>query len=216
MSNSENKLKLIVLSLIVLLVFGGLFINLKLKKVKSDNENLKSQTIILKDQNKKLSENMSLMKSDNSEKTEDNKEDLIQNEINKVADKFIELYPEYDLKTIKEKKKKLDKIASSSVSNSIVPDDLLSTSEKLLEKDKDSSKDKGEVYSSDPSFKSKYDSSKKYSNYLGSNEVDFFAEVNYITESSSGDTKNNVYVFFKVIMEKGKAYVSDYEIKYLN
>ncbi|HCC0899929.1 TPA: cell division protein FtsL, partial [Enterococcus faecium] len=47
------------------------------------------------------------------------------------------------------------------------------------------------------------------------NTINYFAEVNYTTESSSGDTENTVYMLFEVTNKDGQVLVDNYEIKYL-
>lgn len=215
MMNYSNtiKWKLLTLVIVSILVFGGLFSLLNNKNKGVENQKLENKIVELETKNEKLSKNISDLNASIQATANSPKGEELSKEITNVATKFVELYPYYDIEKVEDKKKDLLAIATEEVANSIVPDDMITSSKKTLETN--SSNQKGEAYSSDPTFKSRYESSTLYTNFVNAKKVQYFAEINYETESSSGDTKNTVYMQFEVTNNDGKVKVNDYEIKYL-
>lgn len=213
MFNNDLKWKLTSLVLIIVTVFGGLFSAVSIKNVKLENTKLDTEITKLEEKNSKLSENINSLNAKLQTTNADDSVEEANKKINDIANKFIELYPSYDIKTVEDKKKELEKIATQSIADSIVPEDMIASSKKTL----DSTDTKqGEAYSSDPTFKSRYTNSIVYMNVVNDDQIKYFAEVNYKTESSSGDTENTVYINFIVTNKDGKILVTDYDIKYLN
>lgn len=213
MFNNDLKWKITSLVLIIVTVFGGLFSAVSIKNIKLENTKLDSEVTKLEEKNSKLSENINSLNAKLQTTNTEGSVEETNKKINDVANKFIELYPSYDIKTIGDKKKELEKIATQSIADSIVPEDMIASSKKTLDS---SDTKKGEAYSSDPTFKSRYANSTVYMNVVNADEIKYFAEVNYKTESSSGDTENTVYINFIVTNKDGKVLVTDYNIKYLN
>lgn len=213
MFNNDLKWKITSLVLIIVTVFGGLFSAVSIKNIKLENTKLDSEVTKLEEKNSKLSENINSLNAKLQTTNTEGSVEEANKKINDVANKFIELYPSYDIKTVEDKKKELEKIATQSIADSIVPEDMIASSKKTLDS---SDTKKGEVYSSDPTFKSRYANSTVYMNVVNADEIKYFAEVNYKTESSSGDTENTVYINFIVTNKDGKVLVTDYNIKYLN
>lgn len=211
--NKTNKWKIITLVLVCVVVFGSLFSMVSSKYKSNQNEILEKKIETLEEKNSKLSKNISDLNASIQATINSPKGEELNKEISNVATKFIELYPEYDIEKVEDKKKELEKIATKSVADSIVPDDMITSSKKTLETS--NSDVKGEAYSSDPTFKSRYESATVYTNFVNAKHVNYFAEVQYETESSSGDTRNTVYLQFEVTNKDGNVQVSDYEIKYL-
>ncbi|NBA63210.1 cell division protein FtsL [Enterococcus mundtii] len=210
---NDSKWKYICGVLLIILVLGGLLSQLHTSAIQAKNKKLDQEVTQLEEQNSKLSKNINdLNASVEANLTNDDGSEL-NKQIAEVAKKFVELYPVYDIEKVEEKKADLEKIATSSVADSIVPNDMIRTSKKTLESK--STTQIGEAYSSDPTFKSKYKDSKLYTNYVNANTINYFAEVNYKTESSSGDTENTVYMLFEVTNKDGRVLVDNYEIKYL-
>lgn len=213
MFNNDLKWKFTSLVLITVTVFGGLFSAVSIKNVKLENTKLDTEITKLEEKNSKLSENINSLNAKLQTTNTEGSVEEANKKINDVANKFIELYPSYDIKTVEDKKKELEKIATQSIADSIVPEDMIASSKKTL----DSTDTKqGEAYSSDPTFKSRYANSTVYMNVVNDDQIKYFAEVNYKTESSSGDTENTVYINFIVTNKDGKILVTDYDIKYLN
>lgn len=213
MINKELAIKISALIGVSILVFGGLFTGTYTKNLKNENSKLNQEIVDLKKTNSDLTQNISDL--DNKIKATQNKNnnstENVTQKINDVAQKFIELYPKYDVSSVEQKKQDLKKIAVDSVADSIVPDDMIKESNKTV----DSTLKGGEAYSSDPTFQSRYDSSVVYSDIVSSNQINYFAEVHYKTESSSGNTENTVYINFEVTNQDGKVLVTSYDIKYL-
>lgn len=210
---NDNKWKYICGVLLIILVLGGLLSQLHTSNIQAKNKKLDQEVTQLEEQNSKLSKNISDLNANVEANLTNDDGSELNKQIAEVAKKFVELYPVYDIEKVEEKKADLEKIATPSVADSIVPDDMITTSKKTLESK--STTQKGEAYSSDPTFKSKYKDSTLYTNYVNANTINYFAEVNYKTESSSGDTENTVYMLFEVTNKDGKVLVDNYEIKYL-
>ncbi|MBO0481492.1 cell division protein FtsL [Candidatus Enterococcus courvalinii] len=211
--SNTTKWKLLTLVMVSVLVFGGLFALLSNKNKGDENHKLETKIVELETKNEKLSKNINDLNTSIQATANSPKGEELSKDITNVATKFVELYPYYDIEKVEDKKKDLLQIATKKVADSIVPDDMITSSKKTLETS--STNQKGEAYSSDPTFKSRYESSTIYTNFVNAKQVQYFAEVNYETESNSGDTKNTVFIEFEVTNNDGKVLVSDYEIKYL-
>ena len=210
---STTKWKIMTLILISVVIFGGLFAMLNNKNKHDENKKLETKIAELETKNEKLSSNINDLNASIQSATSSPKGEELSKEITDVASKFVELYPYYDIEKVEDKKNNLLEIASKEVADSIVPEDMISSSKKTLETN--SEDQKGEAYSSDPTFRSRYESATLYTNFVNAKQVQYFAEVNYETVSSSGDTNNTVFIQFEVTNDNGKVQVSDYEIKYL-
>ena len=200
---NDNKWKYICGVLLVVLVLGGLLSQLHTSTIQAKNKKLDQEVTQLEEQNSKLSKNINDLNANIEANLTNDDGSELNKQIAEVAKKFVELYPVYDIEKVEEKKAELEKVSTTSVADSIVPDDMITTSKKTLES------------KSTPTFKSKYKDSKLYTNYVNANTINYFAEVNYKTESSSGDTENTVYMLFEVTNKDGRVLVDNYEIKYL-
>lgn len=210
---TDSKWKLVCFILVTILVFGGLFMNITKQNIKDNSQKLEVKVSDLEEMNAKLSDNINELNA-NVESKIVGADDELSKKFIEVSNEFIKLYPIFDIEKVEEKRSNLEKIATESVASSIVPEDMIESSKRTLESS--SSSQKSQVYSSDPTFKSKYKSSTIYTRFVNSEIVQYFAVVNYETESSSGDTEDTVYLLFDVSNKDGKVQVINYEIKYFN
>lgn len=96
----------------------------------------------LEEQNSKLSKNISDLNANVEANLTNDDGSELNKQIAEVAKKFVELYPVYDIEKVEEKKADLEKIATPSVADSIVPDDMITTSKKTLESKSTTQKEK--------------------------------------------------------------------------
>lgn len=213
-TQNEIKWKVISLILVAVIIFGGLFTALYNKNIKVSNIELESKITSLEETNKRLSDNLSSLNSDIEATAKSSNDKELNEKYFEVANKFIKLYPMFDIEKVEQKRSDLESVATESVATSIVPDDMIASTKKTLESDPSSKA--GEAYSSDPTFKSAYKDSKMYIHFVSAKLIQYFAEVTYATQSSSGDTEETVYILFDVSNDNGKTQVTNYEIKYFN
>lgn len=206
MKNIKKVSMLLVCIVVILGVFGSMYAN----NLKNKLSNSSIEISNLETENQNLINKISEIKSDEVLKESD--DDLgVYATFKEIASKFVELYPYFDIEKVQEKRELLDGISNSLVAESIVPNDLITSSKQLISKE---SNEEGEVLSSDPTFKSKYKESNLYSNVVDANKINYFSEVSYITTSSSGDTLNTVYLLFEVSLVDNDPKVTRYEVKY--
>lgn len=206
-NNRNNQVVILVLTSIV--VIGSIFTMSGRNNAKKQILELNNQVEELKADNSNLKNNLETLSIAPEKKETNNTNDFMN-----IAQKFVELYPYYDISKVAEKKKELLSISKKEVADSLVPEDMISSSKKIL--DSKNIKTTGEVYSSDPTLKSKYVSSTMYINPVSENDIEYFSIIQYDTQSSSGDTSNKVYLKFDIVKNDGKILVNNYEVKYLN
>lgn len=207
---SDGKWKVVSLILLSIIVFLMLFTNLSKKNIKIENQQMEQKITDLENINSKLSQNINEL-NESVQTSFINKEEGLNDKFNEVSNEFVKIYPEFNIEKVEEKRLELENIATKDVASSIVPDDMMTSSKRTLDSDYDQ---KGEAYSSDPTFKSTYKESNIYTKYVSPELVQYFAEIIYVTESSSGDTQGTIYVLFDVSNQDGKIQVTNYEIKY--
>lgn len=202
----------IILGLIFILLVVGLFLTKNNAVLKDEINSQKEEISELKSLNKSTAAENSKLTETIKYNTTDSKEIELEKKYQKVAEEFIKLYPYYDVKTIKDKKENLLKFAAPEVAASIVPDDMIKDSELL----NDSPENASELYSTDPTFKSFYNTSSIYKEYVSPTKYKYFAIVNYGTTSAMGDTENVTYLQFEVENVEDNPLVTNYKIYYMN
>ena len=207
---NDGKWKVVSLILVCVLVFVMLFTDLTKKDIKDDNQKMEQKISDLENINAKLSQNINELNESVQTSFVDNEEGL-NDKFNEVSNEFVKIYPAFNIEKIEEKRAELEKITTKNVASSIVPDDMITSSKRTLDSDYEK---EGEAYSSDPTFKSNYKESNIYTKFVSSELVQYFAEITYVTESSSGDTQGTIYILFDVSNQDGKIQVTNFEIKY--
>ncbi|MBK4777683.1 hypothetical protein [Enterococcus faecium] len=124
---NDNKWKYICGVLIIILVLGGLLSQLHTSNIQAKNKKLDQEVTQLEEQNSKLSKNISDLNANVEANLTNDDGSELNKQIAEVAKKFVELYPVYDIEKVEEKKADLEKIATPSVADSIVPNDMITS-----------------------------------------------------------------------------------------
>ncbi|EPY6472550.1 hypothetical protein ACWO4B_003247 [Clostridium sporogenes] len=210
-NSSNKKQSYIILVLITVIVVSGFLTMIKITNFKSSLKQKDNKITELEQNNSNLSKNITELNETIEHNTDKKNKINLDKKYEEISNQFVEIYPMYDVKKVKEKKDKLLSITNETVANSIVPDDMIKDSKKLQE----GTKGANQLYSTDPTFKSYYDSSKIYKEYVTANKVNYFAILKYKTKSSSGDTENITYLSFTIENKNKKMQVTEYQIYYL-
>ncbi|HCM90578.1 MULTISPECIES: hypothetical protein [Vagococcus] len=210
MMKDSKYLKIAVLVLISVCLIGGMLLNQSRISAKKEKMDLASTVERLEGENKKIKENYENLYGRIKENESKENDSSVAFKMNEVANKFVTLYPVYDIQTISDKKKQLNELSIKNVANTIVPEDMIKESEKL----KESPEDLNSVYSSDPTFKSFYEDAETYTQYISEDLTNYFSKITYNTTSSSGDTVNTTYIEFSVENVEGKFLVTKINVLY--
>lgn len=210
--NSMNKKhNYIIIVLVTIVAISGFLTVMKVTNLKNIISQRDNKITELEKNNSKLSKDIMELNESIQHNSKGKNEVNLDKKYEEIATEFVKIYPTYDVEKVKDKRDKLLSIANESVASSIVPDDMINDSKKL----KEGKKGSNTLYSTDPTFKSFYDSSKIYKEYVTANKINYFAILKYKTKSSSGDTENTTYLSFTVENKDNKLQVTEYQVYYL-
>lgn len=202
----------VIFILIFILMLGGLILSKNNNTLKEEVRLSRNEISQLEGEKKGLIVEKSKLNEAIRSSTNDSEEIEIEKDYQNIAEEFVKLYSAYDVQTVKQKKENLLKIVKPEIADSIVPEDMISDSEVLINEPENASK----LNSTDPSFKSEYDSSTIYKEYVSPERYKYFAIVNYSTTSEMGDSQNTAYMQFDIEINNEKMLVTNYKIFNLN